>query len=178
VDYDGFRVVFTKYVDSPFKPDYDVVQNNQGLLIVVDLPGVLEGDLHPPVINREKSMILLQVAGTRVLKYNSFVLSGKGGYEMEEPVLKSKFSELGWTVKELNRTELNRYRKQGDFELSVPIPLQIDDDEDKMQVQISDGVLRIFLPAKPIKPVKFGKATTTATTEQKDAVLQLDGSHS
>eukprot|EP01123_Difflugia_compressa_P000152 TRINITY_DN1025_c0_g1_i3.p1 TRINITY_DN1025_c0_g1~~TRINITY_DN1025_c0_g1_i3.p1 ORF type:complete len:404 (-),score=86.30 TRINITY_DN1025_c0_g1_i3:219-1337(-) len=153
MDFDGFRILFTRTNES-FQPKFDSVSSETGLLVTIDLPGVdLKRDVkikvdrnHPEFIDT----IVLIVSGTRQLHYLHYPNAVQHKYDEVE----KKFDKHG-TLMPMHKRYIGKDRQGGVFEIIIVLPTDVDDNARNGKVDYTDGILSIFLPKKDDKASDF-----------------------
>jgi len=158
--FEGFSILLSPAAE--FCPNYDVIRDDYGLQVIVDLPGINQkfpASGYPIEVNIsiEEKASLLHIKGKRSLyKYVKQTLNYELYDKFEEP---HKYA----------RQDLN-FRQSSSFNISIQIPQDISDNNKESQSFIQKGVLFVILPKKPsndnvpiglIKPPKINNAERT-----------------
>jgi len=182
VVFDGFRIMLTRH-DDEYLPRYDVIEDNEHVQVVVDIPGLcLEED--------DYTGGNFSFKATRD-KHSTLVISGKR--QLQHMKLNNNQQEfLPYKQRGGNTTVIKRldalFRQQSEFSFEIPLPQTLHDDEDQMRMFLDNGVAYILIPKKKDSnnnkkiaekvtrskalPTTTTSATTTTTTTNTKTTLK------
>jgi len=153
IEYDGLHIILAS--GSIFKPHADVSKDENGMTIVMDLPGFIPGGSKSH--ENYKSFVKPDFDGTTF----DYVISGsrelyylgysqvKEGYTLSKTCISYNKSSEGFVVE----------RKSGTFERRFKIPLEYSKNESDYTINLQDGRLQVLIPR--IKP-----KTTSGASEK------------
>jgi len=144
IEYDGLHIILAS--GSIFKPHADVSKDDNGMVIVMDIPGFIPGGakthenyksfIKPDL---DGSTFEYVISGSRDLYYLGYNLV-KEGYILSKTCVSYNKSSEGFIVE----------RKSGTFERRFKIPSDYSKNESEYVISLLDGRLQVFIPK--IKP--------------------------
>jgi len=147
VNFDGFRILLIRKENQFDPPKHDVLRLDNGMCVLVDLPGFgVEGGDPGKFESKIKLNPLreLVIKGERELFYVDYEDTS-----FSKPSITKYFPE---TVKlpRLPSNQVNVERPSGPFQITIPLPGDIEDDMKKIKSVLKNGVLMIWLPKKVV----------------------------
>jgi len=148
ISFDGFRIVLKRISNEYFTPNYDVSLQNGGMLVAVEVPGLILNDSQQ-VENGNFSLDLEYSNQGAVLRIHGdkppYYIIFEDEYVRRKTYLDNKQDVDSLQI--LSQYNL-KDRLTGAFDLIIPIPINVSDDTNQFQTYLIDGVYWIFLPYK------------------------------